>query len=623
MKRTNVILISALIAILLVAIAAMVIAAITLANVSTNKSRDSGSGTATTTSGAPATTTSESSATTTGGPPVTTTSESSATTTSKPPAPDLEWWKSTPIYQVYPRSFQDSDGDGTGDLVGIKSRIPYLRDLGIKAIWLSPVYESPMADFGYDISNFTNIAPIFGTLQDFNDLVTELHKNDMYIIMDFVPNHSSNQHEWFEKSERGEDPYKDYYVWRDQPNNWISIFGNSSWEYSETRKQYYLHQFLIQQPDLNYRNELLKKEMLDTLKFWVDHGVDGFRIDAILYLVEDLQFRDEPRSYADVPPNNHAYLIHNYTQDLPETYAVVANWTKFFRQYGQEKNKHIFTCTEGYTDVVNVMKYYAIGVDFPFNFNLIPLDGTTSASTLRKWINDWMNFMPAGSWPNWVLGNHDQHRVASRLGGRQYIDIANMLLLLLPGTPTCYYGDEIGMINANISYQDSVDPAGCNWGPDDYMNFSRDPERTPMQWDTSEHSGFSKNTTWLPLGDDWKTFNVEQESKDPNSHLSIFKALVKLRKEPVFRVATNLRLINLNDENVFVFTRELSTDSRYLIVLNFGHDGKPAKIDYGLGTGTGEIVIRSSSADYPLGQKIDFDQPFNISDAHGYVIKLL
>jgi len=263
-------------------------------------------------------------------------------------------------------------------------------------------------------------------------------------------------------------------------------------------------------------------------------------------------------------------------------------------------------------------------VDFPFNFNLISLDATTNASTLRYWIHSWMNFMPAGAWPNWVMGNHDQHRVASRLGGRKYIDIANILLLMLPGTPTCYYGDEIGMINANISYEESVDPAGCKWGPDAYMNFSRDPERTPMQWDTSPFGGFTTgNETWLPMGPDWQKYNVDQESKDPNSHLNIFKALIKLRQEPAFRLATNLRLIDLIDENIFAFTREFNSDSSYLIVLNFGHNGKKVSIDYGLGTGTGQVVIGSAHAAHKIDDKIDFNQPLIMDDAEGYVIKLL
>ena len=471
-----------------------------------------------------------------------------------------EWWKNTIIYQIYPRSFKDFDGDGIGDLRGIESHLDYLVYLNVGGAWISPIYKSPMKDFGYDISDFKDIDPIFGTIDDFKSLVDTAHYKGLKIIMDFVPNHSSDEHEWFQKSLKREEPYTDYYVWVDPkgfdengdpipPSNWVSHFRYSAWQYSEERGQFYLHQYLPQQPDLNYRNPLVLEEMKDVLRFWLDLGVDGFRMDAVVTIWEDDRWLDEPPSgdpnAAD--ENDWLYYNHIFTVNLPETRTILKQFYDTIKEYGDDK---LSVLEAWVTNQNDFLEYYKCS-DFPFNFNFPNSWGLTGNSTppyplyanaVISQIENWINAVPYGKISNWVIGNHDNPRVANRYGSK-FIDTLNIMALTLPGTVITYQGEEIGMSdNLNISYFETQDPKGCNCGPERYMECSRDPERTPFQWNSADPTaGFSTNIdaeTWLPINSNYRCdeanevecgINFEDEKYTVSSYLANYKAVSYLR----------------------------------------------------------------------------------------------
>ncbi|BFZ00897.1 hypothetical protein BsWGS_03935 [Bradybaena similaris] len=431
----------------------------------------------------------------------------------------LPWWKTSIVYQVYPRSFMDSNNDGVGDLKGIQSKLDYFKNLGVKSFWLSPVYKSPMNDFGYDISDFKAIDPIFGTDQDMDDLIKAAHAEGLYVIMDFVPGHTSTEHEWFQKSVKREGNYTDYYIWnngttlsngtRVAPNNWLSVFGYSAWEWNQDRQQYFYHAFLPTQADLNYRNPIVQEEMKNVLRFWLDKGVDGFRVDAIekLYEVANVSL-NEPPSGQNVSTFQYEYLNHTYTSNQPETIDTVTSWCNVLKEYEAKDNKSRYAIIELYAEPQVRNKLYETGGN-PFNFDLVDLPGNSTGTQLRDQVQREYTNLPSGKWPNFVLGNHDRRRVSHKFGP-QYVDVYNMLLLTLWGTPTTYYGEEIGMLEGIISWNQTVDPWGRNYGEERYQEFSRDPERTPMQWTGGYQAGFTNaSTTWLPLGQNYTTINVQ------------------------------------------------------------------------------------------------------------------
>ncbi|XP_043269084.1 alpha-glucosidase-like [Venturia canescens] len=491
-----------------------------------------------------------------------------------------KWWTDGFIYQIYPRSFKDSNGDGIGDLNGITSKLEHLADLNVSALWISPIYASPMADFGYDIANFTDIDPIFGNINDFTKLTAKAKSLGLKVLLDFVPNHSSNEHPWFKKSIQKVKPYDEYYVWRDAkivngtrqpPNNWLSRFGKSAWEWNAQRGQYYLHQFVIGQPDLNYRSKALDLEMKNALTFWLDRGVDGFRVDAINFMFEDSRFLDEPPAVGgpSVPSDEWEFLNHLYTQDQNETYDVVQSWRALLDAHANRtKTGAKILLTEGYTALPLVMKYYLYGVDAPMNFMFMSdLTNDSRAVDFKRNIDAWMNGMPEGSLANWVVGNHDNHRAASRFGTKR-ADQLSMLAAVLPGIGIIYNGDEIGMEDMWLSWNDTVDPAGCNAGPSRYDLKSRDPERTPYQWDTTMSAGFSSsNKTWLPVNPNYKTLNLETQKKSSVSHYSIFKELVALKKRPILRDGTTE--VILVTENVLGVVRRLPNSVPLALLINF------------------------------------------------------
>jgi len=440
------------------------------------------------------------------------------------------WWKSAVLYQIYPRSFADSNGDGVGDLRGILARLPHLTELGADALWLSPIFASPMADFGYDISDYTAIDPLFGRMADFDALLAAAHARGLKVILDFVPNHTSDQHAWFRESRSSRQSAKrDWYIWRDPapdggpPNNWLSEFGGSGWQFDATTGQYYYHAFLKEQPDLNWRNPQVVAAMHDVMRFWLKRGVDGFRLDAIWHLIEDEKFRDNPDN-PDYRPGDppESRLLPVYSGDRPEVHDALRAMRRVIDEFPDR-----LMIGEIYLPFERLMAYYGRdlgGTHLPFNFAL--LKTPWQARAIAKLIDDYEAVLPPGAWPNWVLGNHDKPRVVGRIGEAQ-ARVAAMLLLTLRGTPTLYYGDEIGLPQATIPPELVQDPFEKNVPG---LGLGRDGCRTPMQWDASRYAGFSQGQPWLPITEDAAQRNVESARADPGSLYNLYRRLIALRR---------------------------------------------------------------------------------------------
>ncbi|XP_021952619.1 alpha-glucosidase isoform X1 [Folsomia candida] len=504
------------------------------------------------------------------------------------PLPELKWWDSGIIYQVYPRSHQDSNGDGIGDLAGIQSRLDHFVELGIQAVWISPIYQSPMADFGYDISNFTDIAPVFGTLDDFRNLSDAMKERNIKLVMDFVPNHSSDEHVWFNRSVNRIEPYTDYYVWKDAkgfeidgtpipPNNWVSVFGGSMWTWNDIRQQFYLHQFVAKQPDLNYENPKVLTEILAAIKFWLDMGVDGFRVDAVPHMFEDQRYLDEPAD-PNAPegslPDEYRYYLHPYTYNLPKVLDALAEIRQLIDIYTAFDGKDRCMMVEAtIPNLDDLFLYYGTEsrpiAHFPFNFEFINrIKPGFNGTDILSMVDEWFQKMPPGATANWLVGNHDNHRVSKRFGD-YIVDPLNMLIHLLPGSSVTYYGEEIGMQDTWISWVDTVDPAGCNAGEDRYELFSRDPERTPMQWDATKSAGFSTaDRTWLPIHYNYTILNVAAQSGSDESHLEIYKKVELLRRSNAFKFGS-LETKAPNDGAVFAFSR-IYNSTGFIMLANFG-----------------------------------------------------
>ena len=472
---------------------------------------------------------------------------------------ELPWWQKGIVYQIYPRSYQDSNGDGVGDLPGITQRLDYIKSLNVDAIWLSPFYPSPMHDWGYDVSNYTDIDPLFGVMSDFDRLLAEIHKRDMKLIIDFVPDYTSDEHPWFVES-RGSrtNPKRDWYIWRDSapdggpPNNWQSVFGGSAWKLDEKTGQYYLHQFYPPQPDLNLRNPKVLHALFDVMRFWLAKGVDGFRCDAVNQWLEDDQFRDEPMpAWRGTFDDN---ITHIYTSNQPGNHDIIRQMRAVLDPYDGR-----VMIGETYLPNTELVKYYGAHnneFQLPFNFQLIATPW--EARTVRTMVDEYEGVLPTGAWPNWVWGNHDNGRVASRIGPSN-ARVANMLLLTLRGTPTTYYGEEIGMEDVPIPGELRKDPVG------------RDPERTPMQWDSSPNAGFTYEATspWLPVAEDYAERNVAQQETDPASMLNLYRALTSLRRTEPALYAGNYTSLDSGKSGVFAYLRTAPDSDRFLVVLNF------------------------------------------------------
>jgi alpha-glucosidase len=482
------------------------------------------------------------------------------------------WWQDGVIYQVYPRSFVD-------------------------AVWVSPFFPSPMADFGYDVSNYTDVDPLFGALADFDALLAGAHERGLKLILDFVPNHSSDQHPWFLESRSSRTNAKrDWYLWRDAgpdggpPNNWMSNFGGSGWTWDEKTGQFYFHSFLKEQPDLNWRNPEVRAAMYAAMRFWLDKGVDGFRMDVLWLLIKDDQFRSNPLNPNYTGGNSFWSVEATYTADQPETHEIVREMRALLDRYGER-----VLIGEIYLPVKELMAYYGassaegttpetpqlLGAQMPFNFHLILT--AWDAELIAELIRSYEAALPPGAWPNWVLGNHDQKRLASRIGAAQ-ARVAAVLLLTLRGTPTMYYGDELGMLDARIGPADVQDPAEKNQPG---LGLGRDPERSPMLWENGENAGFTAAgvKTWLPLVWDWPKFTVETETFDGRSMLALYRRLLELRRLIVSLHAGAVTDVKA-DEGVLSYAR-VSGDDRIEVYLNFGDEVRWVEC------GAGRVLVSS------------------------------
>ncbi|WP_126173490.1 alpha-amylase family glycosyl hydrolase [Altericroceibacterium xinjiangense] len=498
------------------------------------------------------------------------------------------WWQDATIYQIYPRSYQDTDEDGVGDLAGIRQRLPYLRDLGVDAVWLSPIFQSPMADFGYDVADYRAIDPLFGTMADFDALLADTHAAGLKLLLDFVPNHTSDQHAWFQESRSSRDnPKRDWYIWCDPapdggpPNNWMSNFGGSGWTFDDATGQYYYHAFLKEQPDLNWRNPQVRKAMADVLRFWLDKGVDGFRVDVIWHLAKDPQFRDNPPNPAWKPGQRDLdRYLQRYSADQPHIHDIIAELRDVIDSYPER-----LLIGEIYLPVDRLMAYYGEdgeGVHLPFNFQLINAPWRTEV--IGPLIDEYEAALPEGGWPNWVLSNHDQPRIADRVSEEQ-ARIAAMLLLTLRGTPTLYYGDEIGIAKAHIPADRIQDPWAKN---EPEASFNRDRARTPMQWSAGPHGGFSTVEPWLPLTNDLATCNVDTEQDDPCSMLALHRELLGLRKrEEELRQGAYTRMDSAAP--VLAYRR----GENLAVLLNLSAESAP--LDLPDRFARGEVLLRAST----------------------------
>jgi len=506
-----------------------------------------------------------------------------------PARPD-PWWKHAVIYEIYPRSFQDTNGDGIGDINGITSRLDYLKDLGIDAIWITPMYPSPQIDFGYDIADYTAIDPQYGTMADLDRLFAEAKKRNIRVLMDFVINHTSDQHAWFKESRSSKtNPKRDWYIWKDgkigpdgklePPNNWQSWFGHSAWTLDPATNQYYYHYFYVQQPDLNWRNPEVKKAMFDVVRFWLDKGAAGFRIDAVSRLFEDPGMRDDPYL-----PGYNAYgdrnIKHKYTDDLPEVHDVLRELRAVADKY---PGNPVLISEADEPNITELSRMYGQNndeVQLPMDFQIADVN-KLCAPCFRKLLDEVEN-NPAHGWPEYFFGNHDQDRSWDRYGDGQHNDqIAKLMaaLLLLPrATPQMYYGEEIGMVTTPPArVEDVKDPIGKIGWPKEK---GRDGERTPMQWDTGKNAGFSKaDQTWLPVPPSYKQRNVEIEKKDPNSLLNWYKQLIALRKSNAAIRDGSYVTVNPEDPNVLSFLRKNPSGS-VLVALNMS--SLEQKVNYDL-----------------------------------------
>ncbi len=502
---------------------------------------------------------------------------------------DLLWWQKGILYQIYPRSFQDSNGDGIGDLPGIARRLDYLSWLGIDALWLSPIYPSPMADFGYDVADYTDIHSLFGTMADFELLLKEAHDRGLKLILDLVPNHTSDAHPWFQESRSSRDnPRRDWYIWRDPaadggpPNNWLSFFGGPAWTLDELTGQYYLHQFVREQPELNYRHPEVLPAMLQNMRFWLDKGVDGFRVDVIWLMLKDEALRDEPQNPEWDGIDPYASLLHIHTQDLPGVHTLIREMRSLLDEY----NERVMV-GELYLPNEKLMAYYGDGgseCHLPFNFQLIDLPWRAEA--VRAAVDAYESALPQGGWPNWVLGNHDRHRLATRVGHDQ-ARLATLLLLTLRGTPTIYYGEEIGMENVLIPAEFVQDPPAL-LQPEIADIIGRDPVRTPMQWDATYSAGFTAvpAAPWLPVAPNYASVNVHCQQEDPHSLLLLYRQLSHLRRaEPALHGGTYASL-DSGSADVFAYLRQHDEGDTFLVTLNFSGNHQEVDLDQVQGAAT-------------------------------------
>ena len=479
------------------------------------------------------------------------------------------WWKHGVIYHIYPRSFMDSNGDGIGDIQGIISKLNYLVDLGIDGIWLSSVFLSPMVDFGYDVSDYRQIDPVYGTLEDFKMLVEKSHSLGLGIITDMILNHTSDQHPWFLESRASTgNPKRDWYIWKDgnnggPPNNWKTAVAGSAWEFDETTGQYYCHSFFKEQPDLNWRNPALAGALFKELEFWLDFGVDGFRLDVINFIVKDKIFRNNPYFFG-IP----LFQRHIFTRNRPKSHKIVRELRNLVDQYKDRVIVgEIYTLPPGNSRIAASYLANGSGMHMAFDFSLIFRNW--NARKYFECIHEGYRHIPERGWPCNVLSNHDLFRSIDRFPWRRHkvekAKVAAALLLTLKGTPFIYYGEEIGMRNSRIRYRDIQDPLGKRFWP---FFSGRDKARTPMQWNSGENAGFTAVRPWLPVNADAIKRNVENQEKDRKSLLNFYRLLIKIRKShPALQHGRWVPLIT-GQNGILAYAR-IYNDQRIVVILNF------------------------------------------------------
>ena len=538
-----------------------------------------------------------------------------------------DWWKHGVVYQIYPRSFADANGDGIGDLPGITSRLDHLNDgtpdsLGVDAIWLSPFYPSPMADFGYDVSDYTGVHPDFGTLDDFDRLVAEAHARGIRVVVDLVPNHTSHQHPWFLESRSSRDsPKRDWYVWADSkpdgspPNNWTSSFPRAgrAWTFDEATGQWYLHSFLPEQPDLNWWNPEVRAAMDDVMRFWLDRGVDGFRVDVAHKMARDPELHDNP--LVDLGegedqlsgPEMARRLAgqQRYDQDWPEVHEILRRFRRTLEEYHDR-----MAVGEVYLlELATLAGYYGQGADeLHLVHNFVFVHQPWKAEAFRAIVDEFWSLLPEGAWPAWFLGNHDHSRVATRYdeggNGRARARVAAMMVLTLRGTPFLYQGEELGMADGEIPPDRVIDIDG------------RDPERTPVQWDGTPSAGFTTGDPWLPIPGSARQVNVAVQREDPRSMLSLYRRLLWYRKGSAALRQGGYRSLTDTPGGLYAYLRTQG-DERLLVALNF--TGRPLRYDAGALAPAGRLEL-PTDPDRPGGEEVGLG-PLEVGPDEGMVVR--
>jgi alpha-glucosidase len=509
------------------------------------------------------------------------------------------WWQDGVVYQIYPRSFADSNGDGIGDLRGILEHLDYLNgsedSLGVDALWLSPIHPSPMHDFGYDVSDYRGISPEYGTREDFQRLLEEAHKRGIRILLDLVFNHTSHEHPWFQEAASSRhSPKRDWFIWHDgkpgrrPPNNWLSSFGGPAWTWHEPTGQFYLHTFLPQQPDVNWRNPEVRAALFDVIRYWLELGVDGFRLDVVNWFIKDEQLRDNPWHFRGRRP--YEWQHHLYDRNRPETLDVMKELRRVVDAFpGRTMVGEVFTEAPG--NPALPAEYYGGGEGLHMAFNFAFLYCPWEARAFASAVERWELLLGQDLWPNYTLSNHDQPRAYGRYsrGGdaEARARVAAALLLTLRGTPFLYYGEELGMGNGRIPRARLQDPVGKRYWP---FHPGRDPERTPMQWSSAPQAGFSTQEPWLPLNPDWRTRNVEAQRSDPRSLFHWYRRLLRLRREQPALHRGSFRVLPQPSPHVFGYVRQHG-GQRITVLLNFSSQPQPVRLEAGA---TWRVLLASS-----------------------------
>lgn len=559
------------------------------------------------------------------------------------PEPSRRWPEGAIVYHIYPRSMQDSNGDGIGDLPGIIERLDYLQSLSVDAIWLSPFYPSPMADFGYDVADYCDVHPMFGTLDDFRRLLDECKRRNIKVIIDLVPNHSSDEHPWFQQSRASRDnPYDNWYIWRDgrkgisqksllPPNNWRdALTGDSAWQWEPKRQQFYLHSFDVKQPDLNWSNPHVREAIKDAMRFWLDMGVDGFRVDAVYWMAKEPLLSDDSLNpdYVEGEDPKYEALLHDNSRGWPIVYAYLSEMAEVLKEE-KYQDKPRFMVTEAYPESHNPLAAYMafyVAMDprvaAPFNFEGVSLPW--EAASWRKFLKAFHEALEQFNThciSSYAFGNHDKPRLINRLGHAEAAYAAAVMLLTLPGMVFIYYGEEIGMHDVDIAPQLVKDPAAKD---DMQLGMGRDPERTPMQWTPGKNAGFSDaETTWLPLDPDYSLHNVETQSADPASLLSLYRKLGELRNNSTALKYGRIEILDHMPSEVLGYIRHHSDDdpgtdkNNYIVLINFANHPVTCAVQVPLG----KLVV-SSDAQAPTTVAVEMGVGYGLRPYQAVVYEL-